>query len=451
VDKAQRWREEGKVAFENREYNKAIKFYNKLIKIDKSHTSYHSRAMVYLAINKFQKAFKDLRRAIEKGPTETNSYYYRGKTKMKLGRCDEALADFYRVIKIELNHELALEKVKQTEQCLNLMHRLKPYTTIEDCKGAELFIGQLLEITPYNREYNLFHARCKIAKKDYQKALKFAGNVLKGDEGDLDALLIRGKAYYYMDAIPRAMKHWKQGLSLDPEHKALKKLFKGVRKFQKKREKADELKNQKKYSQAIKLLDEVVELDLTPGVRRSVMHDRCNLAIKDRHFDKEQRVIMCKEAKEYDPTQASSLGNLGKAHAMAEDWEKAKIAYAEASSKDRRNRVYREGQMNADREIKKARRKDYYKILDIPKTASERQIKKAFRKCGVDHHPDKCSTEECSDKFKLCVEASDILSDKDVRRRYDAGEDVLGNQQNPRRGPFSGFPFGNGFRFRSRR
>jgi len=452
VDKAQRLREEGKVAFENREYNKAIKFYNKLIKLDKSHTSYHSRAMVYLAINKFPKAIKDLSRAIEKGPKEANSYYYRGKTKMKLGQCVEALADFYRVIKIEVSHALALDKVKQTEQCIDLMHRLKPYEKIDDCDGAELFIGQLLEIATYDRSYNLFYARCKIIRKDYQEALKFAGNVLKGDEGDLDALLLRGKAYYYMDAIPRAMKHWKQGLSLDPEHKALKKLFKSVRKFQKKLEKADELKEQKKYTKAIELLDEALELDLTHAVRKSVMHDRCNWGIKDRRFDKEIRVKMCKDAKELDPKPASSSGDLGKAHAMAEDWEKAKVAFDEASRKDRRNRAYREGLNKAEREITKARRKDYYKILDIPKNASDRQIKKAFRKCGVDYHPDKCSTEECSDKFKLCVEASDILSDKDVRRRYDAGEDVLGNQQNPRRGgPFGGFPFGHGFRFRSRR
>jgi len=452
VDKAQRLRVEGQVAFENREYNKAIKFYKKLIKIDKSHTSYHSRAMVYLAINKFPKAFKDLGRAIEKGPNETQSYYYRGKTKMKFGQCVEALTDFWRVIKIELNHKLALEKVKQTEQCIDLMHRVKLYEEVEDCEGAEPFLEQLLEIVPYNKEYNLFHARCKIARKDYQGSLKFAGNVLKGDEGDLDALLIRGKAYYHMDALDRAMKHWKQGLSLDPEHKALKKLFKGVRKFQKKLAKADELKEQRKYVQAIELLDEALELDLTHVIRKSVLHDRCNLGIKDRRLDKDKRIMMCIDAKTLDPESASSSGDLGKAYAMAEDWDKAKIAYSEATRKDRRNREYGDGLRNAEREIKKARRKDYYKILDIPKTASERQIKKAFRRCGVDHHPDKCSTEECSDKFKLCVEASDILSDKDVRRRYDAGEDVLGDQQGTnRRGPFGGFPFGHGFRFRSRR
>jgi len=453
VDKAQRLRVEGQLAFENREYSKAIKFYNKLIKVDKSYTSYHSRAMVHLAVNNFPKALKDLGRAIDKGPNETSSYYYRGKTKMKFGQCVEALSDFWRVLKIDLHHTLALEKVRITDQCIDLMHRAKPFEEADDCRGAEPFLEQLLEIIPYNRIYNLFQARCKMALEDYQATLKFAGNVLKGNDKDLDAILIRGKAYYHMDSIDRAMKHWKQGLSLDPEHKALKKLFKGVRKFQKKLSKAEDLKGERKYAEAIEQLDKALELNLSPKIRKTVVHERCKIGLMDRRFDSEKRITMCIDAKTLDPDPASSSGDLGKAYTMAEDWDKAKVAYSEANRKDRRNREYGEGLRNAEREIKKARRKDYYKILDIPKNASERQIKKAFRKCGIDHHPDKCSTEECSDKFKLCVEASDILSDKEVRRRYDAGEDVLGDQQGTnRRGPFGGgFPFGPGFRFRSRR
>lgn len=447
ADKSQRLRVEGQVAFENRDYAKAIKFYNKLVKIDKSHTSYHSRAMVHLAVNNFHKAFKDLGRAIEKGPGETQSYYYRGKTKRKFGQCVEALADFRRVLQIDPKHRLALENVRQTDKCIELVHRVKPYEDRRDCYSANTYLEELLEITPYNKEHNLFFAECKIEQEDYQGSLKFAGNVLKGDNKDLDALLVRGKAYYYMEDVDRAMQHWKQGLSLDPEHRALKKLFKDVRKFQKKFQKADELKAERKYVEAVEQLDMALEYDLSPGIKKTVLHDRCEIALH-RRFDKVKRVELCAEAKKFDPEPASSSGDLGKAHTMAEDWDKAKIAYSEANRKDPHNNEYRDELRNAEHEIKKARRKDYYKILEIPNTASERQIKKAFRRCGVDNHPDKCSTEECAEKFKLCVEASDILSDSEVRRRYDAGEDVLENQQNSGGGdPFRGF-HGQHFHFR---
>jgi len=353
AEKAQRLRVEGQVAFENRDYAKAIKFYNKLIKIDKSHTSYHSRAMVHLAVNNFPKAYKDLAKAIEKGPKETQSYYYRGKTKKKFGLCVEALADFRHVLQIDSQHRLALDNVRQSDQCIDLMHRVKPFEDRGDCHGAESYLEQLLEITPYNKEHNLFYATCKIGQEDYQGSLKFAGNVLRGDDKDLDALLVRGKAYYYMEDIDRAMQHWKKGLSLDPEHKALKKLFKGVRKFQKKFQKAEELKAERKYVEAVEQLDMALEFELSRGIKTKVLHDRCNIGLH-RRFDKKKRVELCKEAKQFDPEPASSSGDLGKAYTMAEDWDKAKIAYSEANRKDPHNHEYGDGLRNAEHEVKKS-------------------------------------------------------------------------------------------------
>lgn len=45
---------------------------------------------------------------------------------------------------------------------------------------------------------------------------------------------------------------------------------------------------------------------------------------------------------------------------------------------------------DAKLELKKSKRKDYYKILGIPKTATEEEIKKAYRKRALVHHPGLC-------------------------------------------------------------
>ncbi len=61
--------------------------------------------------------------------------------------------------------------------------------------------------------------------------------------------------------------------------------------------------------------------------------------------------------------------------------------------------------------------KDYYKILGVEKNASTDDIKKAFKKAAMQHHPDRPGGNEA--KFKEINEAYQVLSDKEKRQRYD--------------------------------
>lgn len=70
--------------------------------------------------------------------------------------------------------------------------------------------------------------------------------------------------------------------------------------------------------------------------------------------------------------------------------------------------------------------KDYYAVLGVNKSASDEEIKKAFRKLALQYHPDKPTGDEA--KFKEVSEAYAVLSDKKKRAEYDAyGRTFAGN------------------------
>jgi len=77
---------------------------------------------------------------------------------------------------------------------------------------------------------------------------------------------------------------------------------------------------------------------------------------------------------------------------------------------------------------------DPYSTLGVSRTASDDDIRKAFRKLAKKHHPDLNPGDKAAEaKFKEITQANDILSDKDKRRRFDAGEiDATGAEVPPR-------------------
>ena len=87
-----------------------------------------------------------------------------------------------------------------------------------------------------------------------------------------------------------------------------------------------------------------------------------------------------------------------------------------------------------------ADKRDYYEVLGVPKTATDEEIKRAYRKLARQYHPDINKAPDAEKKFAEINEAYGVLSDKDKRAKYDQY-----GFEDPTQGFGGGNPFGEGF------
>ena len=164
--------------------------------------------------------------------------------------------------------------------------------------------------------------------------------------------------------------------------------------------------------------------------------------------DYDSAVSDCSRAITLDPGYAKARRTKARATGESGDWQSAVNEYKsllESASADEQPSLQKDLR-HAELELKKSKRKDPYKILGVDKDASEQDIKKAYRKLAIQHHPDKNPDDPAAaERFKDIGEAYETLSDPEKRARYDSGEDLIDpSEMFAQQGGAGGFPMGGG-------
>lgn len=137
----------------------------------------------------------------------------------------------------------------------------------------------------------------------------------------------------------------------------------------------------------------------------------------------------CTAALTLDDTYLKALLRRAKCYMDLAEYEEAVKDYERAFKMDK-SRENKKLLSDAKLALKKSKRKDYYKILGIDRNATEDEIKKAYRKRALVHHPDRHANatdvvkKEQEKKFKELGEAYGVLSDSKKKARYDSGQDL---------------------------
>lgn len=276
-------------------------------------------------------------------------------------------------------------------------------------------------------------------------------SLLRHNSQDPEALVLRGRTLYSQGENDKAVSHFRKALSCDPDMRDAVKWLRIVQKLERMKEEGNQEYKAGRWQSAIDKYTAALEIDPSnKGTNSKILQNRALCRTKLKEFD--AAISDCERAVSLDPgytkarrTKANALGSAGRWEEAVREWK----ALQELEPEDRN--IAKEVR-RAELELKKSQRKDYYKILGVDKNADDQQIKKAYRKLAIIHHPDKNpNDDDAAERFKDIGEAYETLSDPQFvspfffflfvcvclasksqltccnrkRARYDSGDDLV--------------------------
>ena len=373
-----------------------------------------NRAAAHMAAHQYINALEDCERALELDPSNVKIQYRLARILTSLGRPSEALNVLSRTdppasATDRAPAEKMIRFVTQAEETLAQERGVSMALFCLDQARALLGNG-----VKEPRKWTLMtaEAQLKMANENsFAKAQDIAMNMLRQNNQDPDALMIRARAFYGLGETEQALKTLKICISLDPDMKSAIKLLRTVQKLMRTKEEGNNAFKAKDYRKAIDLWSQALEVDPTnKDMNAKILQNRAQAHINLKEYD--NAVNDCSEALRLDPSYVKAQKIRAKAHGGAGNWEEAVRDYKAVAESNPTEKGIQEEIRKAEFELKKAQRKDYYKILGVSKDASEHEIKKAYRKLAIQYHPDKNRDDPQGDeKFKEIGEAYETLID----------------------------------------
>ncbi|WOK93737.1 hypothetical protein Cni_G02437 [Canna indica] len=384
------------------------------------------RASEMIKLKRYSEALGLLNDALESDSDLSEAYQQRATAFRHLCRYEDSVKDYKRFLGLKPGSSSVEKELSQTLQAQDAFNSAYNHFDSGDYSKALDYINKIVLVYSSScLKAKILKVKLLLALKDYSSAISESGYILKEDEDNLEALLLRGRAYYYLSDHDVASRHYQKGLRLDPEHSELKKAYFGLKNLLKKTKSAEDNAAKGKLRVAVEDFKAALALDPNHIAHNVHLHlGLCKVLVKlGRGKD---AVNSCTEALNIDEELLEALVQRGEAKLLIEDWEGAVEDLKVAAQKSPQDMNIRETLMRAEKSLKLSQRKDWYKILGVSKTASVAEIKRAYKKLALQWHPDKNvdNREEAEAKFQEIAAAYEVLGDEDKRVRYDRGEDL---------------------------
>ena len=428
---------EGNNKFEQRHYSDAVVLYTKAINMVSDDaagasnlaTYYCNRAAAYSCWGKFADSVADCQCALKVDPSLGKAYKRMARAYCELGEYDKACAcceEGARKSGGEPAVVAELENVRH--QCEWLAEGDAAMAQGNYSLARTFFANMLAKTSAPMAKLRLVRAELGLGLTD--RALRTTRDVIKSDPNISDAYMLRGEALLLSSDLDQASRHLREALRLDPDNSAAGRTMKKVRKLERHVDAAKQASTSRDFAAARENLTEALDLLQPPehAPMSAMLHaERGAALLRLREYDLCLRDCALAIYAQ-DDCKAAWLTKAQALHALGRHEE----AHREMSELQR-TCFHNDPQVShavqkASFEVRKARRPDYYALLEVPSVASQMEIKAAYKQRALEWHPDKHTESEearaaAEGRFKLLGEALEILGDDFQRKLYNEGYD----------------------------
>uniref|UniRef100_A0A8C2WMW7 J domain-containing protein n=1 Tax=Cyclopterus lumpus TaxID=8103 RepID=A0A8C2WMW7_CYCLU len=415
---AEVFKEQGNAFYSQKDYSEAFNFYTKAIDVSPKNASYYgNRAATLMMLFRFREALEDSQQAVR-----LDEYFMKGH--LREGKCHLTLGNAM----LEPSNREAQQENKTAATLLEYERMADIGFEKRDFRTVVYCMDRALAVAAACHRFKIIKAECLALLGRYPEAQSVASDILRMDSTNADALYVRGLCLYYEDCIDKAVQFFVQALRMAPDHEKARLACRNAKALKAKKEEGNQAFKNCNYDAAYQLYTEALTID--PNNIKTNAKLYCNRATAGAKLKKLNEAIDdCTSAIKLDDTYIKAYLRRAQCYMNTEQYEEAVRDYEKVYQTEKTS-DHKHMLKTAQLELKKSKRKDYYKVLGIGKTATEDEIKKAYRKRALMHHPDRHSAatpevqKEEEKKFKEVGEAFTVLSDPKKKMRYDSGHDL---------------------------
>ncbi|XP_059616726.1 dnaJ homolog subfamily C member 7-like [Phlebotomus argentipes] len=426
---AEKKKDLGNEQYKIKNYARAIRFFSDAISLCPNHPAYFVyRSACHMMLSDFKQALADARYAVNLEPSFDKGFIRIAKCCLMLGD----LAGFEQAGKALMNLDPKSTALNMEIQNIIQLRDLEAKSVAlyekRDFRSTIFQLDNALKIAPACQRYKLLKAECLALLGNVDEASAIALNIMKEDRKCAEATFIRGLCLYYMGNLDKCVILFHQALTLQPDHQKAKMYRMTALNLKSCKDCGDELFKAGRFEDAYAAYSKALQIDLSNNDANSKLYyKRAQMSYEMKL--KKDCVRECSSALDIRNDYLDAILLRAKCYSELEEYEESARDYEQAFKMVKSAEII-ELLRGAKYDMNKPKTFCYYKTLGVDRNATGEEIKAAYRKRALVHHPDRHilllenEKREQQRKFREVGQAYTVLSDVQKKARYDSGQDL---------------------------